>query len=85
MQTISQLKLEIVPAYDYSWRCDCDEEGISIRTLAEAKKEARQHLKRCVLRKDKSVSTIEVFIDKYDLSEGELCDVWWKVVHRKSK
>lgn len=63
---------------DYTWRCDCDAEG-STNTLAEARKEARKHLRTHT---DKTPNW-SVFIDQYDLEAGELSGKYWKIVKNK--
>ena len=47
-----------------------------VPTLNEARKEARKHLK---IHTDKTPNW-EVFIDQYDLIEGELSGKYWKVI-----
>lgn len=71
-------QFEIVPAFDYSWRCDCDGAEGNCRTLREARQEAKKHLKECTYQREDG-KPLEVFIDEYDLSEAEMSDRWWKV------
>jgi hypothetical protein len=73
MKTISTANIEIVPAFDYTWRCDCEAEGHTL-SLKQSRREAKEHLK--VAHPDTKQT---VFIDEYDLSEGKLSDRWWKV------
>lgn len=65
-------KFEIVPAFDYTWRCDCGAEGHGLN-LADMRREAKEHLKA------HPTTKMTVFIDEYDLSAAELSDRWWKV------
>jgi hypothetical protein len=66
-------QFDIVPAFDYTWRCDCEAEGHSLK-LATSRHEAKEHLKLA-----HPTTKMTVFIDEYDLSEAELSDRWWKI------
>lgn len=58
--------------YDYTWRCDCNREGMNI-SLASAKKEARMHL--VGIHPDNC--NVQIYIDQYDLKAGELSGTYW--------
>lgn len=60
--------------YDYAWRCDCETEGIAT-TLQDAADQSQIHLKEHT---DKTPNWY-VFIDQYDLIEGELSGKYWKL------